>query len=263
MLSETMIRFAALQACPVFSKPAVDGGVHRGVQVVGAQHDERVGAAELEDDLLQVAARDLGDGGARALGAGQRNALHAWVGDDVRDLLVGRVDVDVGALGIPGVVEDLLHGRRRLGALRSVLEQDGVAQRQVRSREPGDLVVRVVPRHDAEQHADRAAPNERRALAVEKVDGLVGEELLGVVGVVLVDRPAELGLALGLVDRLAHLAVDDLRELFLALIVQLADLADQLGAVGDRRPSRPFAVGLAGRRDRVLRSADRSRSGTP
>ena len=154
---------------PGVLEAAVDRGLHGGVQVVGAQHDERIGAAELEHDLLQVAARDLGDRRARALRAGQRNPLHAWVGDDVRDLLVGGVDVDVGALGVAGVGEDLLHRRRRFGALRSVLEHDGVAQRQVRAGEPGDLVVGVVPRHDAEQHADRAAPDQRGALAVDAV----------------------------------------------------------------------------------------------
>ena len=129
--------------------------------------------------------------------------------------------------------------------------------------EPGHLVVRVVPRHDAQQHADRTAPDQRGALAVEQLDRLVGEELLGVVGVVLVDRRAEVDLALGLVDRLAHLAVDDLGELFFALGVQLGDLADQCGAVGDRRPPRPFAVRLAGRGDGRLDLLRRWRSGTP
>ena len=67
-----------------------------GVEVVGAQQDERIRAAELEHDLLEVASGDLGHGRAGALGAGQRHAAHARVGDHVRDLVVGRVDVDVG-----------------------------------------------------------------------------------------------------------------------------------------------------------------------
>ena len=59
-----------------------DGGLDGRVEVVGRQQDERIGAAQLEHDLLEVAAGDLGDGGAGALGAGQRDALHARVGDD-------------------------------------------------------------------------------------------------------------------------------------------------------------------------------------
>ena len=89
-----------------------DGGLDGRVEVVGAEQDERVRAAELEHDLLEVAPGDLGDGRAGALRAGQRDALHARVGDDRRDLLVGGVDVDVGAVGEAGVVEDLLASPR-------------------------------------------------------------------------------------------------------------------------------------------------------
>ena len=166
----------------------------------------------------------------------------------VGDLLVGGIDVDVGTLGKAGVGEDLLDRGGRLGALRCVLEHDGVAQRQVRAREPRDLVVGVVPRHDPEQHADRAAPDQRDALTVEQFDRLVGEELLGVVGVVLVDRRAEVDLAERLVERLAHLAVDDLGELVASLGVQPGDLPDQRGPLGQRRLCAPFAVRLGRRR---------------
>ena len=88
--------------------PRRDGLLDDRVEVVGGEHDERVGAAELEHDLLQVAAGDLGDRGAGALAAGQRHAGDPGVGDDGGGLLVGGVDVDVGALGEAGVVEDLL-----------------------------------------------------------------------------------------------------------------------------------------------------------
>ena len=80
---------------------------------------------------------------------------------------------DVGAVGEAGVEEDLLDRRGRLRALRRVLEQDRVADDQVRAGEAGDLVVREVPRHDAEQHAERAAADERGALAGEQRDRLV------------------------------------------------------------------------------------------
>ena len=65
-----MNRLAALQDWPVLSRRAATAASTVAVEVVGAEQDERVGAAELEHDLLQVAAGDLGDGGAGALGAG-------------------------------------------------------------------------------------------------------------------------------------------------------------------------------------------------
>ena len=171
-----MKRLAALQDWPVLSSRASAAAVDRLVEVVGAEQDERVRAAELEHDLLQVAAGDLGDGGAGALGAGDRDAVHARVGDHPLDLLVGRVDVLVGALGEAGVVEDLLHRLGRFRALRRVLEQDRVADHQVRAGEAGHLVVGEVPGHDPEQDAEGAAADERRALAAEQLDRLVGHQ---------------------------------------------------------------------------------------
>ena len=56
-----------------------------------------------------------------------------------------------------------------------------------------------------------------------------------VVGVVLVDRGAEVDLAERLLDRLAHLAHDDLGEPLALLGVQLADAADERRALLDRR----------------------------
>ena len=145
-------------------------------------------------------------------------------------------------------MEDLLHRRGRLRALRRVLEQDRVAGRQVRAGEARHLVVGVVPRHDPEEQADRAPADERRALALEQVDRLVGQQLHRVVGVVLVDRGAEVDLAEGLLDRLAHLARDDLRELLAALGVQLGDPGDDLRPLLDGRvapPALPDVMGPA------------------
>jgi hypothetical protein len=64
-----MNRFAALHDWPALSIRA-RRVLDRLVEVVGAEDDERVGAAHLEHDLLQIPAGDLGDGGAGALGAG-------------------------------------------------------------------------------------------------------------------------------------------------------------------------------------------------
>ena len=223
-----MNRFARVARLAVVVQARLDGGLHGAVEVVGRQQDERVGSAELERDLLEVASGDLGDRGAGALRAGDRHALHAPVGDDGRRLLVGRVDVRVRALGEPGVAVDLLDRGRRLGALRGVLQDDRVADHEVRRGEARDLVVREVPRHDPEQHADRRAADDRRPLA-EDVERLVAGDLLGVVGVVLGDVGGEVDLAVGGRERLAHLAHDDRGEL-------VATLAVQLGRRGGRAP---------------------------
>ena len=80
---------------------ATPGRSHRGldhdVEVVGGEHEERVGAAELEDDLLEVPAGELGHRGASALGTSHGDPVHAGIGDHGLDLLVGGVEVDVGA----------------------------------------------------------------------------------------------------------------------------------------------------------------------
>ena len=65
-----------------------------------------------------------------------------------------------------------------------------------------------------------AAADQRAAVAFEQFDRLVVQELLGVVGVELVDRGAEFDFADRLIHRLAHLALDDLGELVLAFVVQ-------------------------------------------
>jgi hypothetical protein len=230
--------------------PGRDGGVDRRVEVVGAQHDERVGPTELQHDLLQVATRGGGHRRSGPLRTGQRDALDARVADDLLDLLVGGVDVDVGTVREARVLEDLRQDRRGVGALGRMLEDHGVARGQVRTREAGDLVRRVVPGHDPEDHAERATAYDGPALALEQRDLLVGQELLTVVGVVGVDRRAEVHLAEGVVHRLAHLAVHRLGELLPALGVQLGDAAYELGAVGGRARATPRAVGLVGGRDR-------------
>ena len=213
-------------------------------EVVGTEQDERVRATQLEYDLLQVAPGDLGDGGTGPLGAGQRDAAHPAVGDGPLDLLVRGVDVGVGPGREAGVVEDLLQGLGRLRALGRVLEQDGVAVDQVRAGEPGHLVVGVVPRHDPEEDTERTAAHDGRSLAVEQRDRLVRRERFGVVGVEVVDGGAELDLADGLGDRLAHLTDDDLGEVLDPLGVQLADPTHEGGPLGHGRRCRPRAVRL-------------------
>ena len=125
-----------------------------------------------------------------------------------------------------------------------MLEQHGVADDQVRAAEAGDLIVRKVPRHDPEDDANRAALNECGAFAPRQFDGFVGHKLFAVVGVVLVDGLAEVDLAECLLTRLAHLANDDVGELFAALCVQVGNFADHFGALFDGCGARPLVMRL-------------------
>ena len=180
--------------------------------------------------------------------------LHARILDHRRDLVVGRVDVDVRVRREAGLLVDLLHRLGRLRALGRVLEQDRVADRQVRAREARHLVVGEVPRHDPQQDALGAAADDRRAVAVEQLDLLVGQQLGRVVGVVLVDRGAEVELAQRLLDRLAHLAHDDVGEPLALLGVELADAAHERRALLHRRGGAPLPVCRVRAADRIAQS---------
>ena len=172
----------------------------------------------------------------------------------VGDLVVRREHVLVRALRESGVVVDRLDRGRRLGALRRGLQQDRVADDQVRRREAHDLVRREVPRHDADERSERRAADDRRAVAEDR-DRLVGHDRLGLVGVVLGDVGGEVDLAEGGLAGLAHLAHEDVGELLAALAVQLGRATQQRCALGDGRRARPLAVRLVRGCDGLARSA--------
>ena len=142
--------------------------------------------------------------------------------------------VDVGALREACIKEQLLKCERRFRALRGVLQHDRVAKNQVRHGEASNLVVRVVPRHDAEDHS-RALVAEEGLQAVFDLEFFVCEPLLGIIGECRRDSTGELGLADGLLKGLAHLAIDDCTELVLTLNEQLSETLGQRRALGDCR----------------------------
>ena len=152
-------------------------------------------------------------------------------------------DVDVCALREARVEEDLLECECRLGALLGVLQNDSVAEDQVGHREARDLVVGVVPRHDAQHDAD-ALEAEEALQAVFDLELLVCEPLLGVRRERGGNAARELCLADRLVEGLAHLAVDDGAEFFLALIEQLCCALGEGRTLGDGGLARPLRVGL-------------------
>ena len=169
---------------------------------------------------------DLADRGARPLGPGEGDALHTRIGDHLGDLIVVGEHVRVDAIGQPRLAEHPLDSEGGLRAIARVLEQDRVAQDQVRGREPCHLVIGVVPRHDTDQDADRFGLHDGGAGAGD-VEHLVREELLGAVRIIVVDVRDEIDLATRLDDGLAHLERDERSQFFPLFAVERGDALDQ------------------------------------
>ena len=123
-----------------------------------------------------------------------------------------------------------------------MLEKNRVAGCKVRGCKTRDLVVGKVPRHDAQEHADRGSTHDSATTATEQLDRFVRQEALRVVCVVAVDHGAELHLAACFLERLAHLADDDLREFVDSLVVQVCDAVEVLCPFRNRRVAAPVPV---------------------
>ena len=139
-------------------------------QVCVGEDDERVGASELEDGLLHV---DTGQAAHRlpgSFGAGEGDSLDERARDHLCDLLVAGKDVLVHVIRRPRSGDDVLDLQRLLWAVAGVLEQDRVAQQEVRRHEAGHLVVREVPRHDA--HEAPMASVRTRALPLPAISSV-------------------------------------------------------------------------------------------
>ncbi|MNW35483.1 hypothetical protein D3C74_124810 [compost metagenome] len=113
-----------------------------------------------------------------------------------------------------------------------MLQDDGVAQHQVRCREARYLVQREVPRHDAQQRTNRALLNDGLA-AGEGLDLLVRCQGWSLGGEVLEDLLAEFSFAHGLGQWLAHFGGHDPAEFCCALGEERAYLGNNLGAFVD------------------------------
>ena len=131
-----------------------------------AEHDQRVVAAELEHDALQVAAGGLGELAAGRRRAGEVDPAHRRVLDELvadRPGLARRVRDDVQhARRQPRLGEDLApdqaaDDRRPLGRL----QHDGVAERERRGDRARREDQRRVPRRDRADDADRLADAHR------------------------------------------------------------------------------------------------------
>ena len=167
----------------------LDPGFHAhldGLVEVGAgHHDERVRPAQLEHHLLDVAAGRLADAPSGALAAGERG------GGDARivEQLAGAAALDEqgleGAFRKSGLAEDLLDGQGALRDVGGMLEQRGVPRDQPGRGEAEHLPEREVPRHHGQHNAQWLPPGVGAFRAdLRRLGGLIGQQLLGVLGVV-------------------------------------------------------------------------------
>ena len=102
-----------------------------------------------------------------------------------------------------------------------MLEHNSVTQEQVRRREAGYLVVREVPRHDAQQWTDRLLAH-YGLVGILCRQVLVGKQLVRVLGVIAVNIGNNLYLSLGPTGQLAHLAADMIGQFINALFIKIS-----------------------------------------
>ena len=196
----------------VVDAASLDGVVDGGVEVGGGEDDEGVGAAELEDGLLDEPAGLGGDGAACGLGAGDGDGDDAGVVEEVLDLAGLDEEGLEDAAGEAGAAHE---GFNRQGALRDVggvLEQADVAGHERGGEEAEDLPEGEVPGHDGEDDAEGVVADV--GLGVLGGDAFGGEDAGGVVGVVAADVGALGDFGAGGDEGLAHLGGHGGGELF-------------------------------------------------
>ena len=208
--SWTMNRLAAMQLCPLFWHPGDDGDFGRLVEVGRREHDKRVAAAEFQDRLLDLLAGHPGHGLAGRGAPGQGGGGDPRVAQDPLDQVGPDEQRLEDAVREPGPAEEILHEQRRLGDVGGVLEQADVAGHEGRGGEAHGLPQREVPGHDGEDGPDRQVAGVGLLGADgARIDRLVGQERLGVLGIEPAGLGALQGLGLRRLQGLAHLRRHD------------------------------------------------------
>ena len=165
-------------------------------EVVGVEDDERVAAAELEHRLLQVLAGERADGAARALAAGQGDALERGSAMTCSTSGMRRNTLVKTPSGAPASRKHCSIASAHLRGDLGVLEEDGVAEHQVRAGDPDDLVEAgsSTARWPAGRRPARSRRPPRPCPSAARSD--VGSRKRGpFVGVVVEDHRAQLHLA--------------------------------------------------------------------
>ena len=199
-----------------------DRGPHGGAQIRAGQDDERIGAAQLHDALLDVLAGLLGDLGAGEVRARQSDGLDAVVGDHARHAPGAQEQGLKRARGEAGAAKDLLQGESAARHVGGMLEQPHVARHQGRSGKAHQLPEREVPRHHREDRPQRQVADV--ALVGIGLDLLVGEKAGAVFCEIAAGPGAFLRFRHGRLVGLAHFLGHQARPLVLFALQDLCGL---------------------------------------
>ena len=120
-----------------------------------------------------------------------------------------------------------------------MFEQDGVTEHQVRSGETGDLVVREVPRHDAQDRSDWATFQD--SVCAVDFEVKVAGELFTVGGEVPEDGGTEFGFFSAFGVALTHFLADDVGEFVFSLVEQGGYFSHNVRTLW-HRACRPFFI---------------------
>ena len=181
------------------------------VEIGVFEDDECVAAAEFHRRRFQVLSGPRRDASASCDAAGQRHTFDTHIIDDTIRLIVRDQEIGIQSDGRTRVDPQLLEGDGALRHDASVLHQHDVACHQMRTGDPGKLVIGKIPRLHAEDHTNRAALHV--AFAERRMKLYRRQEAFGVFGVIGENIRAELDLSESLADALAHLECHRMREL--------------------------------------------------
>jgi hypothetical protein len=149
--------------------------------------------------------------------------------------------------------DDVGEIQRRLRHIRRVLEDADVARHQRRRGEPHGLPQRKVPRHDGQHHPKGLIPDICLGCADRwRVGGLVGEQLLGVLGVEAKTLGALERFGLGRGQRLTHFEGHHGCGFVGLLFQQVGGGVGPLGALGEGGGMAVVEEPLVGTRDCCL-----------
>ncbi|MNO90651.1 hypothetical protein D3C76_821760 [compost metagenome] len=180
-----------------------DHGRLDGVVEVGiVEHDERIGAAQFQDGLLQHCTGLGADGHAGAHAAGQGDGGDAWVGYRCGNTVRRNVDHLENTFGEACLLERI---KQQVGAahhIRRVLEHVGVAGQQGWNGTAQHLPDREVPRHDRENRPQWAIFD--TCLAAFDQGRFGAEHGRAVFGIPCAELRTFFDFTAGLGDRLAH-----------------------------------------------------------
>ena len=219
---------------------------------VGVVHDDdRVLAAQLEVDVLQIGSAVLGGLDPHLARAREGDERHVGVLDEaLADRLAAAVDDVEDAGGEAGLLEDLDEALAEHRRVARGLEHDGVSADERGRNLPARDGDGEVPRGDRADNADRLA-NAHLELVRHLRRRRLAEEAAALAGHVEGHVDGFLDVAARLGANLAHLAHHQLGQLVLALDEPLRDAEEDFAAPGRRRQA-PALVGLLRRLDRAV-----------